>query len=91
MTPWTVAHQGPSSMGFSRQEYWTGVPFPSPEDLPDPGIEPGSPALQADALTSEPPGKPMIHLGDDNFCFRTLYSIGIKMIDFAISYLGGIR
>ena len=44
-------------MGFSRQEYWSGLPFPSPEDLPNPGIEPKSPALQADALTSEPPGK----------------------------------
>ena len=46
------------SMGFSRQEYWSGLPFPSPGDLPDPAIEPGSPALQADALPSEPPGKP---------------------------------
>ena len=54
-TPWTVAHQAPPSMGFSRQEYWTGLPFPSPGDLPDPGIEPTSPTLQADALTSEPP------------------------------------
>ena len=45
-------------MGFSRQEYWSGLPFPSPGDLPDLGIEPGSPTLQADALTSEPPGKP---------------------------------
>ena len=44
-TPWTVAHQAPPSMGFSRQEYWSGVPFPFPEDLPDPRIEPGSPAL----------------------------------------------
>ena len=57
-TPWTVAHQAPLSMGFSRQEYWSGLPFPSPGDLPDPGIEPRSPALQADALPSEPPGKP---------------------------------
>ena len=46
-------------MGFSRQEYWSGLPFPSPGDLPDPGIEPGSPTLQADALPSEPPGKPL--------------------------------
>ena len=46
-------------MGFSRQEYWSGVPFPSPEDLPNPGIEPRSPTLQADALPSEPPGKPL--------------------------------
>ena len=55
--PWTVAYQAPPSMGFSRQEYWSGLPFPSPGDLPDLGIEPGSPALEADALTSEPPGK----------------------------------
>ena len=44
-------------MAFSRQEYWSGLPFPSPGDLPDPGIEPGFPTLEADALTSEPPGK----------------------------------
>ena len=55
--PWTVAHQAPPSMGFSRQEYWSGLPFPSPGDLPNPGIEAGSPTLQADALTSAPPGK----------------------------------
>ena len=58
-TPWTVAYQAPLSMGFSRQEYWSGLPFPSPGDLPDPGIEPRSPALEADALNSEPPGKPL--------------------------------
>ena len=58
VTPWTVAYQAPPSMGFSRQECWSGLPFPSPGDLPNPGIEPGSPALQADALLSEPPGKP---------------------------------
>ena len=56
-TPWTVAHQAPPSMGFSRQEYWSGLPFPSPGDLPNPGIESRSPTLQADALPSEPPGK----------------------------------
>ena len=60
VTPWTVAHQALPSMGSSRQEYWSGLPFPSPGDLPDPGIEPASPALQADALTSEPAGKPML-------------------------------
>ena len=49
-TPWTVAHRAPLSMGFSRQEYWSGLPFPSPGDLPEPGIEPRSPALQEDAL-----------------------------------------
>ena len=57
-TPWTVARQAPLSMGFSRQAYWSGLPFPSPEDLPNPEIESRSPALQADALSSEPPGKP---------------------------------
>ena len=56
-TPWTIAHQAPPSMEFSRQEYWSGMPFPSPGDLPNLGIEPGSPALQADALPSELPGK----------------------------------
>ena len=57
--PLTVAQQAPLSMGFSRQEYWSGLPFPSPGDLSDPGIEPQSPTLQTDALTSEPPGKPI--------------------------------
>ena len=55
-TPWTAAHQAPPSMGFSRQEHWSGLPLPSPGNLPDPGLKPRSPALQADALTSEPPG-----------------------------------
>ena len=59
---WTVAYQAPLSMGFSRQEYWSGLPFPSPGDLPDPGIEPWFLALQADALTSEPPEKPLNRL-----------------------------
>ena len=59
VTLWTVTYQAPPFMGFSRQEYWSGLPFPSPGDIPDPEIEPGSPALQADALTSEPPGKPV--------------------------------
>ena len=57
VTPWTVAYQAPLSMGFSRQEYCSGLLFPSRGDLPDSGIEPGSPALQADALPSELPGK----------------------------------
>ena len=51
-TPWTIAYQAPLSMGFSRREYWNGLPFPSPGDLPDPGIEPESPVLQADFLLS---------------------------------------
>ena len=55
-TPWTVAYQAPPSVEFSRQEYWSGLPFPSPGDLPDPGIEPGSPALQVGPLPAEPQG-----------------------------------
>ena len=58
-TPWSVASQIPPSMGFSRQEYWSGLPFPSSGDLPDPGIEPRSPTLQADSLPYEPPGNPL--------------------------------
>ena len=59
-TPWTVAYQASPSIGFCRQEYWSGLPFPSPGDLPNPGIEPRYPTLEADTLTSEPPGKPFI-------------------------------
>ena len=59
-TLWTIACQAPLSMGFSKQENWSGLPLPSLGDLPDPGIEPGSPALQADALPSELPGKPIV-------------------------------
>ena len=57
-TLWTVAYQASQSIGFSRQEYWSGLPLPSPGDLPDPGIEPGSPASQADSLPAELSGKP---------------------------------
>ena len=63
-TPWTVAHQAPLSMGFSRQEYWSGLPFPSPGDLPDPGIEPASlvsPALAGGFFTPAPPGMPQVY------------------------------
>ena len=59
-----IARQAPLSMGFPRQEYWSGLPFPSPGDLPDPGIEPVAPALQVDSLPSEPPGKP-------NLCYKS--------------------
>ena len=58
VTPWTVARQAPLFIGFSRQEYWSRLPSPFPGDLPDPGIEPGSPALQAVSLPTELPGKP---------------------------------
>ena len=68
--PWTVVYQASLSMGFSRQGYWSGLPFPSPGDLPDPGIVPRSPALQADALPSEPPGKQgektVLRMGENN-------------------------
>ena len=60
LIPWTVAYQAPPSIGFSRQEYWSRLPLPSPGDLPDAGMEPRSPALQAYALPSESPGKPLL-------------------------------
>ena len=67
-TPQTIAYQASPSMGFSRQGYWSGLPFPSPGDLPDPGIKPRSPALQADALPFEPPGKLYIYK-TESLCF----------------------
>ena len=60
VTPWILACQAPLSMEFSRQEFWSGLPCPSPGDLPDPGIKPGFPSLQADSLSSESPGKPKV-------------------------------
>ena len=63
LLPVEIFYQAPLSMGFSRQEYWSGLPFSSPGDLPNPGNEPGSPALQADTLTSELPGKPNLLSG----------------------------
>ena len=73
-TPWTVAYQAPPSMGLSRQEYWSGLPFPFPGDRPNPGIEPGSPTLQADALRSEPPGKP--------WCFKLCFKFHVLNLVF---------
>ena len=73
-TPWTVVYQTPPSMGFSRQEYWSGLPFPPPQDLPNPDIEPRSPALQADALPSEPPRKACV---DHNKLWKILKEMGI--------------
>ena len=61
-TPRTVTHQAPLFMGFCRQEYWSGLPFPTPEDLPDPGIKPESPVFADRFFTTEPPGKPIVHL-----------------------------
>ena len=71
-TPWTIAYQAPLSMGFSRQECWSGLPFLSPGDLPNPGIKPGSPALQADTLPSEPPLLP-------KYIAKTMYIILTKI------------
>ena len=65
--PWTVARQAPLSMEFFRQEYWSGLPFPPPGDLPHPMIEPGSPALQVDSLPSEHQGSPSIQHGNSKF------------------------
>ena len=88
-TPWTVAHQAPLSMGFSRQEYCSGLSFPSPGDLPDPGIKPRSPALEADALTSEPqpwvclcplPLEPPFHLLPSPTPSRSSQSTGLKSL-----------
>ena len=70
-----VAHQAPPYMEFSRQEYWSGLPFPSPGDLPDPGIECGPPAMQADALLSEPPGNPIIIQSKVSQKERVIYHI----------------
>ena len=69
-TPWIIAPQAPLSMGFSRQKYWSGLPFPSPGDLPDSGIEPQSPTLQADSLPSEPPGSPHYLWGKSKFALK---------------------
>ena len=71
-TPWTVAHQSPLSMGFLREEYWSGLPFPSPEDLPDRRIKPMSPALQADSLPLSPKGSPGYDLDNKSWLFKHL-------------------
>ena len=88
--PWTVAHQAPLSMGFSRQKYWSGLPFPSPGDLPDPGIKPRSPALEADALTSEPPGKPALPIHDIIY-FQVRYYSVVYLVIFIPQLLKNLR
>ena len=77
-TSWTVVSQAPPSMDFSRQEYWSGLPFPSPGDLPDPEVEPRSPALWADSLPSEPPEKPNQWVGDPANDVRPLPITGLS-------------
>ena len=83
-TPWTAAHQALPSMGFSRQEYQSELPFPSLGDLPNPGIKPRSPTLQADALTSEPPGKPQQGIAErwGNFSQSTRNAIGVSIKEY---------
>ena len=79
--PWTVARQAPPSMEFSRQENWSGLPFLSLGDLPDPGIKRRSPALQADSLPSEPPGKPILIVCYGSFkMYRSLKSMRLLFI-----------
>ena len=76
VTLWTVARQAPLSTGFPRQEHWNGVPCPPPGDLPDPGIEPGSPALEADVLSSEPQiGKKWIYLDSERSTLQTVWAV----------------
>ena len=88
-TTWTGAYQAPPSMGFSRQEYWSGVPLPSPGNLLSPGIKPGSPAFQADTLTSEPPGKPPIVLV--NIYNFLVYNKGyISLLKQKVKFIGRI-
>ena len=83
VTLWTVVCQASLSLGFSKQEYWSGLPFPSPWDLPDSGIEPGSPALEADALTSESPGKPQEAL------YMCIYSFSYVLYSFPLCFITG--
>ena len=80
VTPWTVASQAPLSMESSSQEYWGGQPFPSPGDFPDPGIEPGSPALYVDSVPSEPPGKPNFMLHPVTLYTTQVNPIFIKLV-----------
>ena len=80
---WTVAHQSPLPMGFPRQEYWLGLPFPPLEDLPNPRIKPGSPALQADSLLTESPGK-LIYLKKERKVnvLKTLHVLNTNLANF---------
>ena len=87
VTPWTIVLQAPLSMGFSRQEYWSGLPFSSPGDLPNPGIEPWSPALQEDSSPLESPGKPQ---RNDYTQLEILIPISISE-QLAFRFVGGIK
>ena len=85
VTSWSVAHQAPPSMGFPRQEYWSGLPFPPPGDLPDSGIKPLSPALAGLSFTTEPSGKPFnrVYHEAKAFNFDELQFINISLKDYA--------
>ena len=85
MTQWTVAHQAPPSMEFSRQEYWSGLPFPSAGDLPNPGIKPGSPALWVGALQSEPRGW-LISINNNSNNNQVLISLQVYVLDLTCSF-----
>ena len=84
VTPWAVAHQAPLSMGLPRQEYWRGLPFPSPVDLSDPWMEPVSPALAGRFLTGEPPGKPRVCVTIWYWMTQLYYEILQKIITIII-------
>ena len=84
MTPWTVAHQAPLSIGFPRQKYSSGLPFPPPEYLSDTGIEPGSPALQADSSLPEPPGKP-------HFITKVIYYVARIALSSLVDQVQGLH
>ena len=83
-TPWTVACHAPLSMGFPRQEYWSGLPFPSPGDLSDSGIKPGSPSLQADSLLTEPQRSPQLLYLYDPLMHQPPWYTCIHLIPFHI-------
>ena len=85
-TPWTVAHQAPLSMGFSRLEYWSGLPFPSPGDLPNPGMEPRSPALQADFFTVW--STTIRNIENELWIMQNISSTGICVISFCFLDIG---
>ena len=82
-TQWTVTHQAPLSMGFPRQEYWSGLPFPSSGDLPVPGTEPMSPALAGGFITAEPPGKPDSIVNSVNWQYYEPTSVSSQMFSFS--------
>ena len=86
VTPWTVAHQAPLSMEFSRKEYWSGWPFPSPGDRPNPGIRPRSPALQADSWPSEPPGKPRVQTHGGPMTTLLLSSLSLSQSTWRVTH-----